>query len=75
MPSTQEQQQVRNKMRARLMEKGMTVESWSRTQGYGEGVAAKIVIRHVGKKERPRGAVATRIIEGLEAATGLRLCG
>ena len=75
MNSTPEQQQIKNTMRARLMEKGLTVEGWAREQGYGEGVAAKIVVRFVGKNKRPKGPVATKIIEGLETETGLRLCG
>jgi hypothetical protein len=70
-----DKQQLRNTMRARLLEKGLTVETWARALGFSEGVASKVVSRYIGKEKRPIGPTATRVIEGLERESGMRLCG
>ncbi|GHS85551.1 hypothetical protein AGMMS49957_01830 [Synergistales bacterium] len=62
-------------MRARLKEKGLTVEEWAQVKGIGEGVASSIVSRYVGRARRPTGWRAKEIIEGLEELTGIKLCG
>ena len=70
-----EKQQLCNVMRARLLEKGLTVEGWARTQSISEGVASKVVSRYAGQEKRPRGHRSKEVIEGLEALTGMKLCG
>jgi hypothetical protein len=67
--------EARDTMHVRLREKGLTVETWARGRGISEGVASKIVSRYVGKARRPSGRRGIEVIEGLEKATGLVLCG
>jgi hypothetical protein len=68
-------QNIRVELHTRMREKGLTVEGWAQARGISEGVASMMVSRHVGKTKRPTGWRAKEVIEGLEAVTGLRLCG
>ena len=66
---------TRERMKMLMREKGLTIEGWARSQGINEGIASKVVSRYVGKERRPSGVTGIRIIEGLEAETGVKLCG
>ena len=68
-------QTIRNRIRARLIEKGMSLDSWARAHGYLEGVVPSTVSRYCGKDKRPIGKQAREIIEALEAETGVKICG
>lgn len=67
---------TRNLLRARLMEKGTSIERWGRDHGYIHGVTHRVVCRFIGKAKRPReNTDSERIINGLEAETGIKICG
>lgn len=66
---------IRNYIRARLLEKNMTVTSWEKSNGYAEGVVAKIISRFAGQEKRPNRGISKLIIEELESETGIHICG
>lgn len=67
----------RHIVRARLLEEtGASLRRWARDHDYAEGVIGKVLSRFLGKPYRPTpGTMSLAIIEGLEADTGLTLCG
>lgn len=66
---------IRNYIRARLLEKNMTIASWGENNGYAEGVVAKIISRFAGQDKRPNKGVSLKIIEQMESETGINICG
>ena len=66
---------TRNSLRAKLLEKGLSLTAWEREKGYGNGVVRVVVSRFAGKDARPNGGQSLEIIEALEAETGIRICG
>lgn len=68
-------QTIRNSLRARLIERGTSIDGWAREHGYLEGVVPKIISRYIGTNKRPSGAQSLAIIEALEAETGIKICG
>ena len=66
---------ARNLLRAKLLEKGFSLTSWERAQGFSNGIVRVAVSRFAGKDKRPRGQQTRKIIEALEAETGIKICG
>lgn len=67
---------IRNLLRARLIEKGTSVERWGREHGYIHGVVHRVLCRYIGNAKRPRKNTASDIIiSQLEAETGIKICG
>ncbi len=67
---------TRNFLKARLMEKGTTLEKWGHEKGYAHGVVHKIICRYAGNPKRPKAPSKTfDIITQLEAETGIKICG
>ncbi len=68
-------QTIRNSLRARLIERGMSIDSWAREHGYLQGVVPKIISRYVGRDKRPNRGQSLEIIKALEDETGIKICG
>lgn len=66
---------IRNRIRARLLDKGISLSSWGQTKGYSSGFVRKVVSRFAGKNVRPQMGISLAIIESLEQETGVRICG
>ena len=66
---------VRNLLRARLLEKGISLSDWERSKGYPDGVVRMVVSRFAGKDKRPNRGQSLCIIEALELETGVKICG
>ena len=67
---------TRNLLRARLMEKGTNPERWGREHGYIHGVVHRVLCRYIGSDKRPgKDTASEAIISGLEAETGIKICG
>ncbi len=66
---------TRNSLRAKLLEKGLSLTAWGRRKGYGDGVVRVVVSRFAGKNTRPGRGQSLEIIEALEAETGIKICG
>ena len=66
---------IRTRIRARLLDKGISLSSWERTKGYTDGFVRKVVSRFAGIDKRPQKGKTLAIIEALELETGVKICG
>lgn len=66
---------IRNHVRAELARKGFSLRKWSCEHGWTPGLVSGVYFRYLGKDVRPRGGKSTEVLEALEAATGICICG
>ena len=55
--------------------RGLTLAAWAEANGFGYSAVMQVLHRFAGSEKRPQGALGRAIIEGLEAETGLVICG
>jgi hypothetical protein len=68
-------QAIRNQIRSRLIADGTNLNKWARDHGFIHGSVSSVISRYAGGEKRPNSPLEKKIIEDLEEATGVRVCG
>lgn len=63
------------KIRAKLLEKGITLTDWARNKGYSQRTVYQTLWRFADTDKRPSSGISLAIIEKLESETGIKICG
>ena len=63
------------KIRASLLEKGLTLTDWARSKGFSRRSVYQTLWRFADTDKRPNTGISLSIIAQLEAETGIKICG
>jgi hypothetical protein len=67
-------QEIRNKIRSRLIADGTNLNKWARDHGFIHGSVSSVISRYAGGGKMPNGHLEVKIIKALEADTGVKIC-
>ena len=65
----------KQKIRASLLGRGMTLTGWARNKGLKPTTVTQILARYAGKNTRPKKGITKKVIDMLELELHIKVCG